>query len=102
LFAAKPEPRFVFFSEATSSSAKVMLNGKLENLVRTNSRGDVLDLHYTEQTYDFVAKDMTLTVTINAASRTDGGHQIDKAALRMNAPGGWKMVIPVGGATSCQ
>jgi len=102
LFAANPKPRFVFFAEATTGVGKIVLDGKEEMLVRSATGGDIVDLHYTEQTFRFVDKNVELAVTLNTAIPTTGGHQIEQAALRMTSPVGWKVVIPVGGATSCK
>ncbi len=102
LFASRPEPRFVFFGEAGSGTAKVRLNNADTLLVRTEVAGDVLDLHYTEQVYKEPIEGMELKITINEAEPVEGGSQITRASIRMSSPEGWKMVIPVGGATSCR
>lgn len=102
LFASRPEPRFVFFGEAGSGTAKVRLNNSDTVLIRTEVAGDVLDLHYTEQVYKDPIEGMELKITINEAEPVEGGSQITKASIRMSSPEGWKMVIPVGGATSCR
>ncbi len=101
LFAARPEPRFVFFSEAGKGTAKVVLNGKPTVFARSSTEGDVLDLHYTEQVFHSPVENVELKVTINEAVPGDGGSQITKASIRISDSAGWKMVIPVGGATSC-
>lgn len=102
LFAAQPKPRFVFFGEATKGIGKIVLNGKETTLVRSETDGDVIDLHYTEQTFTSPVEDIELKVTINEADFTEGGAQISKASIRMRSSEGWRMVIPVGGATSCR
>ena len=101
LFAARPAPRFVFFSEAAKGTAKVVLNGKETVLARSLTEGDVLDLHYTEQVFRSPVENIEIKVTINEATPSEGGSQITKASLRISDSAGWKMVIPVGGATSC-
>ncbi|MFC7290362.1 hypothetical protein [Hirschia litorea] len=102
LFASRPEPRFVFFGEAGKGTAKIVLNGSETTLIRSDVSGDVLDLHYTEQVYTAPIEGVELRVTINEAESVEGGSQISKASIRMSSPEGWKMVIPVGGATSCR
>lgn len=101
LFASRPEPRFVFFAEASKGTAKVILNEKPTTLIRGDSEGDVLDLHFTEQVYVSPLDGVEMKVTINEATTIDGGSQISKASIRISSVDGWKMVIPVGGATSC-
>ncbi|ACT59153.1 hypothetical protein [Hirschia baltica] len=102
LFASRPEPRFVFFAEAAKGTAKVILNGEETILIRTKTEGDVVDLHYTEQVFQSPLNNVEMKVTINEASPSEGGSQITKASIRLNSTDGWKMVIPVGGATSCE
>lgn len=101
LFAAKPTKRFVFFATASGATGEMRLNGDLVTFVRTNGDGQVIDQHFTEQTYASPALGLDVTVSIDLTSTALGGTRIQGGSLRLTRQDGWSMVVPVGGATTC-
>ena len=101
LFAAKPTRRFVFFATASGGTGLMKLNGEMVTLVRTAGTGPVIDQHFTEQVYAAPAYGLTLTVSIDLTSTALSGTRVDGGSMRLERQDGWKMVVPVGGATTC-
>lgn len=101
LFRGKPTPDFIFFAEASSGMAIMLLNGEEVVFDRMTSEGEVFDMHSTEQTYAEQAGSLSLLVSVTPGEQTIGGHEIAKGTIHLSREGGWKMVIPVGGATTC-
>lgn len=101
LFAAKPTRRFVFFSTASGGTGLMKLNGEMVTLVRTAGEGPVIDQHFTEQVYAAPAYGLTLTISIDLTSTALAGTRVDGGSMRLERQDGWKMVVPVGGATTC-
>ncbi len=102
LFASRPEPRFVFFAEATSGVAKMVLDGKTVQLQRLEGSGALFDLHYENQSFASPDQSISVKVNVTEARAQTGGFRVSRAAIRITSPAGWDMVVPVGGATSCQ
>ncbi len=101
LFAARPTPRFVFFTNSTDSTAIMRLNGEMVTLARTDVGGEVFDQQYSEQAFVAPAYDVSLNLTLRPGDPTNGGTQIDGGAIRLARSNGWSMVVPVAGATAC-
>ena len=101
LFAAKPTRRFVFFATASGKTGLMKLNGEMVTLVRTAGEGPVIDQHFTEQVYAAPAYGLTLTISIDLTSTALAGTRVDGGSMRLERQDGWKMVVPVGGATTC-
>lgn len=101
LFTPKPAPRFVFFAEAASGTGKIMLNGRELALARTSVDGNLVNQHYSTQTYQS-ADEIKVEVTFVAGDAAESGTSIDSGKLRVDRADGWSAVLPVSGATSCQ
>ena len=100
LFTPRPSPRFVFFGAASTGVGKMMLNDQELTLARMATDGEIVDQHYTEQTYRS-ATDITVTVSINPGKRSPTGVEIDNGSLRVDRDDGWTVVLPVSGSTHC-
>jgi hypothetical protein len=101
LFAPHPNPRFVFFANASRASGEMMIDGEMVTLARTEISGMVFDQQFAEQTFIAPALDLTVKLSIEPGRATQGGTEIASGALRLRRESGWSMVMPVGGATSC-
>lgn len=101
LFAAKPSPRLVFFGEASSGLAKVKINGRELTFARNSYEGEIIDQHYTTQSYN--SADLhRISISFVAGRPIEDGTQIESGSMRVESPTGWSVVVPVSGATSCK
>jgi len=101
LFAPHPNPRFVFFANASRASGEMMIDGERVTLARTESAGLVFDQQFARQTFSAPALELTVKLSIEPGRETRGGTEIASGTLRLRRQNGWSMVMPVGGATSC-
>lgn len=102
LFAAKPTRRFVFFATAAGARALMKIDGNLIPFDRVAGTGQVIDQHFTEQSFIASAQNLSLHVSIDTATGAIGGTRIRGGSLRLSRDDGWSVVVPVGGATTCQ
>ena len=102
LFAGKPSPRFVFFAEAVSGQAKMLIEDQLVTFVRTGGEGPVFDLHFSRQSYEAAMVGISLVIDAEPEDiENASGTRLKSGSLRLNREDGWTMVMPVGGATTC-
>lgn len=102
LFAAKPTKRFVFFANASTATGKIKLNGEVVTVARTEGDGQIIDQHFSEQTFVAPAYGVTIATSVDIVSTAFGGTRIEGGSLRLTREDGWSMVVPVGGATTCE
>ena len=101
LFAGEPAPRFVFFMNASTGAAKIMINEQEVVLARTEVKGAAFDLTFEDQTFIAPALGLTIQTIVEPHASEAGGTRLKSATLKLSREDGWKMVMPVGGATSC-
>lgn len=100
LFTPFPSPRFVFFAESSTSSAKIVINGRETALRLDTTDGTLMEQHYTKSV--FTSTDQTaVRVTIDDFERTDRGIRIETGLINVTDEGGWNVTIPVSGTTAC-
>ena len=100
LFTPFPSPRFVFFAESSTNSAKMVINGRETALRLVTTDGTLMEQHYTKSV--FTASDETaVRVTIDDFERTDRGIRVETGLINVTDEGGWNVTIPVSGTTAC-
>lgn len=102
LFAPRPTPRFVFFSNATTGYARMVVEGEQVTLSRSAAAGEVFDQSFSDTSYIAPAFGLELRVRVRPGSEVEGGTEIDSGSLNLARDGGWSVVIPVAGASTCQ
>lgn len=102
LFAPRPTPRFVFFSNATTGYARMLLDGEEVVLSRSAAEGEVFDQNFADTSYVAPAIGLHLRVRVRPGAPAEGGTEIDAGSLNLRRKGGWSVVIPVAGASTCQ
>ena len=102
LFAPRPTPRFVFFSNATTGYAKMVIDGEPVTLSRSAAAGEVFDQNFSDTSYIAPAFGLELQVRIRPGSEAEGGTEVESGSLNLARDGGWSVVIPVAGASTCQ
>ncbi len=100
LFTPFPSPRFVFFAESSTNSAKIVINGQELALRLTQTDGTLMDQHYTDSV--FSSNDLsTVSVSIDEFERTDIGIRIETGLINIQDTKGWSITVPVSGRTAC-
>ena len=102
LFAPRPTPRFVFFSNATTGYAKMVIDGEPVTLSRSAAGGEVFDQNFSDTSYIAPAFGLELQVRVRPGSEAEGGTEVESGSLNLARDGGWSVVIPVAGASTCQ
>ena len=100
LFTPFPSPRFVFFAESSTSSAKIIINGQEIALRLDSTDGTLMEQHYTDSV--FSSNDQsTISVSIDEFERTDIGIRIETGLINVKDSEGWSVTVPVSGTTAC-
>ena len=102
LFAPRPTPRFVFFSNATTGYARMVIDDEPVTLSRSAASGEVFDQSFADTSYIAPAFGLELQVRVRPGADAEGGTEIDSGSLNLAREGGWSVVIPVAGASTCQ
>ena len=104
LFSGRPSPRFVFYGEAASGRGKMLINDKETLFVRTEGDGEVFQLHFTRQVFREPVDGLEVIINVEPedAAPDQKGQRIASGTLKMSSQDGWTLVMPVGGAATCE
>jgi hypothetical protein len=93
--------RFTFFTKSTSGDALILLDGAPENLVVTDTNGEVFGQFFTETQYLSADGKWAVNLSLKPGELLEGGQRIESGRLVTTGADGWETVLPVTGVRAC-
>jgi hypothetical protein len=93
--------KFVFFSEATSGAALVLIDDVPVRVKMTSAGGDVFGQFLTNSEFQDAATGRIVQVMINPGEPLEGGQRVESGNLLVHNADGWETVLPVTGVRAC-
>lgn len=102
LWSRSEDRPLVFFSNSTHGDARVMVDGRQQEIPRISSAGDAIAGQQATQSY--VWRDLRFNVAVAFERRRElvRGAVIQRGTLELQHRDGWQYVMPVGGLVACE
>ena len=93
--------KFVFFTEATSGAAVVLIDDVPVRVQMTSAGGDVFGQFLTDTEFQDAPSGRMVQIMINPGEALEGGQRVDSGNLLVRNADGWETVLPVTGVRAC-
>jgi hypothetical protein len=95
-------PTFVFFADAETGAAAIVIDGRERSLRRLSVGAPVAGGRPGAQTFSTESGDVSLRLTVQQTEPVEGGYRVAAASLRITKVDGWSGVVATAGLAACQ
>ena len=102
LWTRSTPPTFVFFADAATGAAAIVLDGRERALRRLSVDAPVAGGRPGTQTFSTDSGDVSLRLTVQETESVENGYRVPSASLRITEVDGWSGVVATAGLAACQ
>jgi len=101
LWSRSGEPSFIFFSQAATGRAKMLIGTDQELLSQTGAGGDIFGQFNTQSRWRSNGSGHQIDLDLEPGEPLIDGQRVSVGRIKLTDQEGWETIIPVAGARAC-
>jgi hypothetical protein len=101
LWSRSGEPSFIFFSQAATGRAKMLIGAAQELLLQTGAGGDIFGQFNTQTRWRSNGSGHQIDLDLEPGEPLIDGQRVSEGRIKLTDQEGWETIIPVAGARAC-